>query len=388
MCGRRELEQDNTLSPRNLNQRVGGLPVGRGNVRRALGDAARRFRDAPTNPTSRVSGLLRILGNCRAARPTSHACPSIRFASRVHSPSTPQTDAASGHRSERVQHGRAPAPQLSPGARHVLARHASRAGRVAPPTPTRLETAAFDAWNSKLDLMEGTRFVDNPHDHGGATKRGITLRTLRRFVKGATVNTLKNATPSQLRAWSNEIFRHYGLNPIKSDGVAVFLADAEWGGFHDYNLTHVLQAVGSKTKAFMKQPSGLWSDATIRALNSLDPSKLLDAMFHEVKRARASSASGKNQGVFSRGWLNRANTRYVQCKILVGDVVGAARWLNGRDQAEMKPVLAWLSPAEKAALHGAALSAGSGLGADSAIARHTETSAPTTRTTQQGEENR
>lgn len=59
-------------------------------------------------------------------------------------------------------------------------------------------------------------FVNDPHDPGGATNKGITLATFRRYVdKSATVDDLKHLTTAQ----ASKVYRSQYWNAIKGDDL-------------------------------------------------------------------------------------------------------------------------------------------------------------------------
>jgi lysozyme family protein len=59
-------------------------------------------------------------------------------------------------------------------------------------------------------------FVNDPHDPGGATNKGITLATFRRYVaKSATVDDLKHLTTAQ----AAKVYRSQYWNAIKGDDL-------------------------------------------------------------------------------------------------------------------------------------------------------------------------
>lgn len=58
-------------------------------------------------------------------------------------------------------------------------------------------------------------FVDHPRDPGGATNKGITIGTFRRYYPGATVNDLRNISSYQLQ----RIYKEGYWDPIDGDGL-------------------------------------------------------------------------------------------------------------------------------------------------------------------------
>ncbi len=59
-------------------------------------------------------------------------------------------------------------------------------------------------------------YVNHPHDPGGATNKGITLNTYRRYKKGATVKDLKRIPPSMVE----KIYKDGYWDKVKGDRLA------------------------------------------------------------------------------------------------------------------------------------------------------------------------
>ncbi|WP_161773069.1 glycosyl hydrolase 108 family protein [Mesorhizobium sp. NBIMC_P2-C3] len=69
-------------------------------------------------------------------------------------------------------------------------------GRFQPPEPPAMRQN-FEA-SLKLTLKHEGEWADHPRDPGGATMKGITLATYRRFVPNATKTALRNIAPAMV----------------------------------------------------------------------------------------------------------------------------------------------------------------------------------------------
>ena len=66
-----------------------------------------------------------------------------------------------------------------------------------------------------LVLRHEGGFVNHPRDPGGATNKGITIQSYRRFRPGSTVADLRNIPDSHVKA----IYKRYYWDPIDGDGL-------------------------------------------------------------------------------------------------------------------------------------------------------------------------
>jgi lysozyme family protein len=143
-------------------------------------------------------------------------------------------------------------------------------------------------------------FVNDPLDSGGATNKGVTIATFRKFYGAdATVEQLKSITDKQ---WSH-IFKSgywngWRADEIRSQSVANILVDWLWlsGSPAIKNPQRLLGVV----------PDGLVGQKTIAAVNAADAKKLFD----DIKAARVQYindiiARTPTNERFRRGWMNR-----------------------------------------------------------------------------------
>jgi lysozyme family protein len=149
-------------------------------------------------------------------------------------------------------------------------------------------------------------FVQDPYDLGGATNKGVTLKTYEAycFRKGypkPTAERLKNIPDSH---W-NEIIKtmywdRWKADEIKSQSVANILVDWVWAsGVYGIKLPQKILGV---------EIDGIVGPVTIQAVNSRDPKELFDAIKQERIDYidRICKARPQNER-FRKGWLNRLN---------------------------------------------------------------------------------
>lgn len=145
-------------------------------------------------------------------------------------------------------------------------------------------------------------FVNNPADKGGATNRGVTLATFRKFFGAAkTVADLKNMTDCQ---WC-QVMRSY-WNTVKADKIqSQSIADI----FADWHINAGVNAIKRVQKMFGIKPDGIVGPVTLSYLNS--PNR--QVIFNRLRDERESYyldivKADPSQRVFLNGWLKRARS--------------------------------------------------------------------------------
>lgn len=161
------------------------------------------------------------------------------------------------------------------------------------------------------------RYTDHPHDRGGATKGGITRRTLADW-RGEPVS--KQALRKLSRGEGSRIYRERyiqnpGFDQIRDDLLRWQVVDA--GVLHGpKRATRWLQAVIGTLDV-----DGIFGPATAKAVAAADPRRValrfavmrirfLGRLLNRNAKARRDGKSGRDQALFAEGWLNRA-TRFV-----------------------------------------------------------------------------
>lgn len=162
--------------------------------------------------------------------------------------------------------------------------------------------ASFEAFAPILLESEGG-FVDDPDDRGGATNRGITLKTYEGWCRKngyprPTVQRLKDLDSETWARITKELFwDKVGGDDIRDQRVANLIAD--WAFNSGLGIIPKVQAlVGAKA-------DGIVGRETLSAINAEDPERLAS----DLKRLRTAFyhtlARRGNNRKYLRGWLNR-----------------------------------------------------------------------------------
>lgn len=146
-------------------------------------------------------------------------------------------------------------------------------------------------------------YSDDPDDRGGATNKGVTLATFRRYYGS-------DATKGQLRAMTDEqwlhIFRRgywdkFRADEISSQSVADACVDWAWGS-GTATAAKKVQAVLGVTA------DGIVGGQTLTAINAAQPRQLFAKIMAERLRYVESIAKNNpTQKKFLKGWKNRIN---------------------------------------------------------------------------------
>jgi len=173
--------------------------------------------------------------------------------------------------------------------------------------------ANFDAFFPTLLKFEGG-YVNDPDDPGGATNKGITLKTF-----STCANTLLgiNATLDNLKALTDEqagkIYKALYWDKVRGDDIALQeLADIVFDFYVNAgaNATRLLQNVMNAAGAAPAiGVDGIIGSGTIQALQRLDQT----AVYRRYKQGRIAyyqdlAASRPAVAKFLNGWLNRVNS--------------------------------------------------------------------------------
>lgn len=162
--------------------------------------------------------------------------------------------------------------------------------------------ASFEKYAPILWNLEGG-FVDDPDDKGGATNRGITLKTYEGWCRkhGYPRPTADRLKAMPIETWARitkELFwDKVGGDEISDQRVANLICD--WAFNSGLGIIPKVQAlVGAKA-------DGIVGRETLRAINAEDPERLAsdlkqlrEAFYHTIARR------GNNRK-YLRGWLNR-----------------------------------------------------------------------------------
>jgi lysozyme family protein len=155
--------------------------------------------------------------------------------------------------------------------------------------------ADFDPAVAKTLIREGgARFTDNPDDHGGATKYGISQRAYPNV-------DIRNLSEDQAKAiYKRDYWDRVAGDALKSQAVAENIFD-----------TAVNMGPTTATKLVQMtldlDVDGKFGAGTTKAVNATDETEFL-AEFTLAKVARYAAICNKDrsQSKFLLGWLNRA----------------------------------------------------------------------------------
>lgn len=144
-------------------------------------------------------------------------------------------------------------------------------------------------------------FVNDPNDSGGATNKGVTLATFRRY-KGAsaTVDDLKAITDEDWDA----IFKTMYWDKVKADEInsqAVANLFVDWYWMSGTNAIKYVQRLIGTTE------DGIVGKQTLARLNAKGESLVLGIYNYRKDFYHRIVANRPTQKRFLRGWINRLN---------------------------------------------------------------------------------
>ena len=144
-------------------------------------------------------------------------------------------------------------------------------------------------------------FVNDPNDSGGATNKGVTLATYRRFKgESATVDDLKAITDGDWDAiFKTMYWDKFKADEIKSQTVANLCVDWFWMS-GTKAIKYVQRLVGATE-------DGIVGKQTLSRLNAKGDGLVLPIYNYRKDFYHRIVASRPNQKRFLRGWLNRLN---------------------------------------------------------------------------------
>ena len=148
----------------------------------------------------------------------------------------------------------------------------------------------------KLVLKHEGGFVNHKADPGGATNKGITLGTFRRYVK-------KNGTVADLKAITDEqvakVYRKHYWDAVKGDRLP---SGVDYALF-DYAVNSgPSRAVKTLQSIILVPQDGIIGPQTLAALSRAKPEHVIEVLCAE----RMKFLKGlKTWGTFGKGWTNR-----------------------------------------------------------------------------------
>lgn len=176
----------------------------------------------------------------------------------------------------------------------------------------------------KIKKWEGG-FVNDLADSGGATNKGVTLETYRKYCKTKkkrypSVEDLKNITEDEVI----DILKMFYWNPCKGDlinnqSIANLIVNSVWGSGLGY-IKKIQETIGVK-------PDGIVGPKTLNVINSSNQEEIFEKLWnrrkkffeditlnnikqYEKKIGRQATEQELMKHTYKRflkGWLNRLN---------------------------------------------------------------------------------
>ncbi len=156
---------------------------------------------------------------------------------------------------------------------------------------------------------EGTRFVNDPSDAGGASRYGISLRFYKKKVKiDCTADDIRNLSISDAeRIYKEYFWDRLPFEDINSQHIANRLFDLSVNCGPSTATGMIQRAINSLTpKSHLIVDGGL-GVKTLDQINLLDEVQLYNALICEAARYYHEIAEHRNNKAYLQGWLNRLN---------------------------------------------------------------------------------
>jgi len=182
-----------------------------------------------------------------------------------------------------------------------------------------------------LVLKHEGGFANHPKDPGGATMKGVTLATFRRYKPGASVADLKAISADMLA----RIYRDGYWNAVRADDlpsgvdycVFDFAVNSGPGRAAEY-----LQAIAGVAQ------DGKIGPQTIAAVAKLDPASVINSL---CNRRLAFLKRLKTWPTFGKGWESRVAGVRKEALAMVGSTPAPTQPAPSPSAPEPKPVGFW-----------------------------------------------
>lgn len=165
-------------------------------------------------------------------------------------------------------------------------------------------------------------FVDNAHDHGGATNLGISLRLLKSLspeklreygfsCEIPAIDDVRDMTLEQAAAiYRHEFWQHAPFDQIKNQEVGNYVFDM----VVNMGISPAIKCVQRAITAMMGNRSacvvdGILGKKTLDKLNAIDDEIIPPLRSERAGDYRVIVAENPEQKIFIQGWLTRAYER-------------------------------------------------------------------------------
>lgn len=162
--------------------------------------------------------------------------------------------------------------------------------------------------------VEGSKFVNHPKDRGGATKYGITFKTLCRYRRREDLDPFDVENLSLFEA--KMIYKHLYWDRLRLDDIvlvekAIMIFDqAVHSGVKVAGKMSQRSANDCDVEILLKE-DGLIGDLSIAAINSTGKHRFCLNFFKSIQIRYVSIVKKKpEQIVFLMGWINRSHTLF------------------------------------------------------------------------------
>lgn len=151
----------------------------------------------------------------------------------------------------------------------------------------------------KKTLAHEGGYVNDPHDAGGATNKGITIATFRRYVKpNGTIADLKRLTTEQAVVVYKRQYWDRVLADMLPAGVDYTVADYGVNSGPSRAVKALQSVVGVSQ-------DGRVGPQTLAAVDSMDPSDIINKVCDQRLGFMRRIRGGKDWKRFGRGWTRR-----------------------------------------------------------------------------------
>lgn len=165
------------------------------------------------------------------------------------------------------------------------------------------------AWSWLLPDEGGSQFTDDPIDHGGATKYGITLNSYTAWcakhgMLPPTVDDLKAMTEQTAQTIAKEFYWNVICgDSLKNDSIALALFNIAYLASPSKSIQLMQDAAGIKKE----RQDGICGPNTIELINALPAGDLLTHFVINVQNHFVDIViKDPSQIRFLRGWLKRS----------------------------------------------------------------------------------